>query len=173
MSIALGLAQCVPMLNRFLSSSQGDSIASHVVEMARALTGENEVNRILHKLQADPSLMINFQKAILTKEVDWEKALLKDRESARSRDMVWVHSGKRNIRADVMVLSAAGGLVFCLVSLAYYAEHLPGEAVGIISTVAGIFGSCLKDAYAFEFGSSRGSREKDATVTSLLERGPS
>jgi len=42
---------------------------------------------------------------------------------------------------------------------------------GIISTVAGIFGACLKDAYAFEFGSSRGSKEKDMTVASLVEKG--
>jgi hypothetical protein len=48
---------------------------------------------------------------------------------------------------------------------------LPGEAVGIISTVAGIFGACLKDAYAFEFGSSRGSKEKDSTVAAMLGRG--
>jgi len=70
-----------------------------------------------------------------------------------------------------MVVSAAMGLVMCLASLAFYSEALPGEAVGIISTVAGIFGACLKDAYAFEFGSSRGSKEKDSTVAAMLGRG--
>jgi hypothetical protein len=63
------------------------------------------------------------------------------------------------------------GLILCLLSLAYFAQDLPGEAVGILSTIAGIFGSCLKDAYAFEFGSSRGSKEKDSTVAALLDRG--
>ena len=45
--------------------------------------------------------------------------------------------------------------------LAFFGDSLSGEGVGIISTISGIFGSCLKDAFGFEFGSSRGSREKD------------
>ena len=85
-----------------------------------------------------------------------------DRQSARERDIAIAQAGRRNVRADVMVLSAAVGLVACLWTLTSYAGKIPGEAVGIISTIAGIFGSCLKDAYTFEFGSSRGSREKDS-----------
>jgi len=52
--------------------------------------------------------------------------------------------------------------------LAYF-KPLP-EAIGVISTMAGVFGACLKDVYAFEFGSSRGSKEKDDTVAALMER---
>jgi hypothetical protein len=36
--------------------------------------------------------------------------------------------------------------------------------------IAGIFGACLKDAYTFEFGSSRGSKEKDDSIATLIER---
>ena len=39
--------------------------------------------------------------------------------------------------------------------------------VGIISTVAGIFGACLRDAFQFEFGSSRGSRDKDELLAQM------
>jgi hypothetical protein len=97
-------------------------------------------------------------------------AMLEDRQNARNRDVAFVQSGRRNSRADIMVISAAIGLITCLGSLAFYAQHLPGEATGIISTIAGIFGACLKDAYAFEFGSSRGSKEKDSTVAAMIER---
>jgi len=90
-----------------------------------------------------------------------------DRQSARERDVAIAQAGRRNVRADVMVLSAAIGLVTCLCTLTSYAGQLPGEAVGIISTIAGIFDSCLKDAYTFEFGSSRGSREKDSFAAIL------
>lgn len=69
--------------------------------------------------------------------------------------------GRSNLRADIMVVSAALGLIACLSSLAVFKGELPGEAVGIISTISGIFGACLKDAYAFEFGSSRSSKNKD------------
>jgi hypothetical protein len=46
--------------------------------------------------------------------------------------------------------------------------NLSGEVIGIVSTIAGIFGSCLKDAYAFEFGSSRGSKEKENHLIEML-----
>lgn len=70
-------------------------------------------------------------------------------------------------RADVMVIGAVVGLIACLLVLALFKAQIPGEAVGVISTVAGIFGTCLRDAFQFEFGSSRGSRSKDALLAQL------
>ena len=76
-------------------------------------------------------------------------------------------AGRYNARADVMVGAAAIGLLACLMSLVLYRDKIPPEAVGIISTIAGLFGACLKDAFAFEFGSSRSSQLKDATISNL------
>ena len=70
-------------------------------------------------------------------------------------------SGGKNTRADVMVGGAVLGLVSCLLVLVFFRQEVPGEVVGIVSTIAGIFGACLRDAFQFEFGSSRGSKEKD------------
>jgi hypothetical protein len=72
----------------------------------------------------------------------------------------------RNKRLNIMVVGAAAGLIICMLMLSLYQGELPGEVVGIISTVSGIFGSCLKDAYSFEFGSSRGSKDKDEKISS-------
>lgn len=73
-------------------------------------------------------------------------------------------------RADIMVVGAVLGLISCLACLVWFRTGLPGEAVGIISTVAGIFGACLRDAFAFEFGSSRSSRDKDSTIHEMATR---
>lgn len=67
-----------------------------------------------------------------------------------------------NARANVMVAGAVVGLITCLLVLALFRQQIPGEAVGVISTVAGIFGTCLRDAFQYEFGSSRGSADKTA-----------
>jgi hypothetical protein len=74
----------------------------------------------------------------------------------------------RNKRQNIMVISAAAGLIVCLLILTSYKRDLPGEVVGIISTISGIFGACLKDAYSFEFGSSRGSKDKDDRFSSTI-----
>ena len=79
-----------------------------------------------------------------------------------------INAYNKNKRLNIMVIGAAVGLIFCLLILTSYKGDLPGEVVGIISTVSGIFGACLKDAYSFEFGSSRGSKDKDERISSTL-----
>jgi hypothetical protein len=82
--------------------------------------------------------------------------------------------GLNTRRADPRGGIAAAGpiLVACLGTLIFLRQDLPGEAVGIISTIAGIAGACLKDAFQFEFGSSRGSKEKDGVLSTLARTGP-
>jgi hypothetical protein len=167
---ALGLAEFAPIIARWMGGPQAQDIASQVVETARRVTGVDDPIESIKRLQENAQLVIDFQKAIIQMEAELELAHLQDRQNARARDIALVNAGRSNSRADIMVVSAALGLVLCLVSLGYYADNLPGEAVGIISTIAGIFGACLKDAYAFEFGSSRGSKEKDTTVAAMLGR---
>ena len=167
---ALGLAELAPSIARWLSGPQAESTARTIVDHAKRITQQEDMSQAQGVLQTQPELLIAFQKAMIELEHDRCKLEQHDRFHARERDISFITHGQRNYRADVMVVSAAVGLITCLGSLAYFSHDLPGEAVGILSTIAGIFGSCLKDAYAFEFGSSRGSRQKDSAVAVLLER---
>ncbi|MBY0462932.1 MAG: hypothetical protein K2Q34_07105 [Alphaproteobacteria bacterium] len=168
---AFGLAEFAPMIARWLGGNQAQDVAAQVVNIAQKITGCDDAAGAVSNLKENPSAVIEFQKAVLEMDKDLEVATLQDRQNARNRDIALAQVGHKNVRADIMVVSAAMGLIMCLASLAFYSEALPGEAVGIISTVAGIFGACLKDAYAFEFGSSRGSKEKDVAVAAMLGRG--
>jgi hypothetical protein len=166
MQIALALADLVPTVGHWFSghpeeSGHSKGVAGKIVDIARRITKSDDPTMALEALRSKPELLLEFQRDVLEMDRDLERAFLLDRQDARARDQSFVTTGRYNIRADIMVLAAAFGLLACLLALAYYKETLPGEAVGIISTVAGIFGSCLKDAYSFEFGSSRGSKEKD------------
>lgn len=167
---AIGLAEFAPMITRWLSGNKAELIANQVVEIAKKVTGSKGPKDAIKALEENSLLVSDFQKEIIKLETEIEISLLEDRQCARERDLAFLKAGHANKRADLMVVSAAFGLIFCLLSLAFYSEILPGEAIGIISTIAGIFGSCLKDAYAFEFGSSRGSKFKDSTVASLLDK---
>jgi hypothetical protein len=168
--LAMALSQFAPSISKWMQGDQADTLAQKCVEIASRLTGVDEPLENFKVLQENPALAIEFQRDVLKLEAQMEAGLLLDRQNARLRDLRLIQAGRRNRRADIMVVSAALGLVLCLVSLTYFGQKLPGEAVGILSTIAGIFGACLKDAYAFEFGSSRSSRDKDTTVATLLER---
>ncbi|MDR3224602.1 MAG: hypothetical protein LBT03_03480 [Holosporales bacterium] len=167
---ALALAQFTPKIAKWLSGTKAESISKKIIDIAKTVTNTTNEFQAIEKLKTDKTTFALFQQALINSEREIELAVIKDKENARYRDIAIINSGKRNKRADVMVISAAIGLICCLCAICLYRKELPGEVVGIISTIAGIFGSCLKDAYNFEFGSSRGSKDKDKTVAAILNK---
>lgn len=165
---ATALAPLVPDLYKWLmpGASGGNKnnsyeVATKVIDIAKKVSGNKDTESAVNALKNNPHLLLQFQESFINLERELIRTQSSDRESARKRDITMLELGHSNFRADIMVMAAALGLVVCLLSLSLFQGELPGEAVGIISTVAGIFGACLKDAYAFEFGSSRGSKSKD------------
>lgn len=168
-TIAMSLAQFAPAIVKWLTGSdKAEQAAGAVVDIAKRVTGNGTGEGALAALTADPSLVMQFRQAVMANEADLDKAFLADRQDARHRDIELAKAGRSNTRADVMVAIDAAGLLACLIVLALYRANMPGEVVALISTIASIFGLCLRDAHQFEFGSSRGSQEK----TELLAKAP-
>lgn len=159
-TVAMGLAQFAPQIIKWVTGSdKAADAAEKVVGIAETVTGRSGPDA-LDALKADPALVLQFRQAVMANEADLDKAYLADRADARKRDVAYVQAGRTNKRANFMVAMDAIGLIVCLLVLAFYADNLRGEAIALISTVASIFGLCLRDAHQFEFGSSRGSQEK-------------
>ena len=171
--ITIGLAlasQFAPSIVKYFTNSDtAATVAGQVVDIAKTVTGKDTPEAAQAAIQADPALAIQFQTAVMANETDLVKAMLADVQSARSRDVELAKAGRRNVRADVMVLLDVVGLISCLVVLCFFRDRIPGEAVGLISTVAATFGLCLRDAHQFEFGSSRSSQVKDQSIANLTK----
>ncbi len=91
---------------------------------------------------------------------DLDKAYLADRQDARSRDVKLTQAGYHNYRADIMILVAFAA--FCLLCyLINGNEGIKPEVLAIFNMAIGALLKMLSDAFQFEFGSSRGSKEKD------------
>lgn len=93
----------------------------------------------------------------------------KDRDSARNRDAEIVKSGKRNYRADIMFFLAVAvicGLVYAIWSTPDINEFMKG----IVTLVLGRFLGYLDNIYSFEFGTTRGSQNKDSTIDKLVSK---
>lgn len=166
--IALALATFVPDIVRWITGSRdAEAIAGRVVDVAKSVTGLDDAGAALAAIRSDPEKALAFRLAVMQRAVEFEQLYYADLQNARARDIEFLRAGHRNWRADIMVMSAATGLVVCLAVLILLRGELPGEAVGIISTISGIFGSCLKDAFTFEFGSSRGSAEKTEALVNM------
>lgn len=171
-SLALALAQYAPSIMRFLGAGESSTqVAEQVAGIATQVTGATTPEEALERLRASTEAQERYRMAVLAADERLEAAYLADRASARARDVeVRRVSGGRNVRADVMIVGVVVGLLACLATLVLWREAIPGEVVGIVSTIAGIFGACLRDAFQFEFGSSRGSKEKDGVIAAQFQR---
>lgn len=93
----------------------------------------------------------------------------KDRDSARGRDTELSKSGQHNYRADTMFVLA----VAVIVGLVYSIWTEPGInefMKGVVTLVLGRFLGYLDNIYSFEFGTTRGSQNKDATINKLSDK---
>jgi len=94
------------------------------------------------------------------------KAEVQDKGSARDRDAWFIKMGQHNWRADIMFFMAVV-VVACLVWIVWKDETLSEYVKGIFTLVLGRFLGYLDNIYNFEFGTTRGSQSKDATIKNL------
>lgn len=71
--IALALAQFAPMIAGWFGGSKAEDVATKVVGIAQAVTGQSAPDAALAAIQADPNLSMQFQKAILDQQYELSK----------------------------------------------------------------------------------------------------
>jgi hypothetical protein len=72
-SLALGLSQFVPKIIKWIAGDKAGTVAQKVIDVAQQVTGKPTGDQALAALQADPSLVLQYQKAILEQEVTFEQ----------------------------------------------------------------------------------------------------
>ena len=165
-TLAISLAsQFAPSIIKYFTNSEtAGVVAGQVIDIAKTVTGKSTIEEATEALTLDPALALQFKNSVMQNDAELEKAHLADRQDARARDVALNQAGHRNVRADLMVVMDVVGLVACLVVLSIFGSNMPGEVVALLSSIASIFGLCLRDAHTFEYGSSRGSQNKDVLL---------
>jgi hypothetical protein len=146
------------------------------------VTGKQTPEEALLALQANAQLGHEYRMALLNHAVVLEQLADADRQNARSRDIeVRKIAGGENTRANWMVFADVSGLVACVIGIVWIgylqaqgnmslSEVAAAALVTQLANVAAYFGLSLRDAHQFEFGSSRGSREKDTLMATAAKR---
>ena len=99
-------------------------------------------------------------------DIDAFRIEVDDRGSARSRDIAFVAAGIRNSRADLMFFLAVV-MIGALVWVVWKDDTINEYTKGIFTLVLGRFLGYLDNIYNFEFGTTRGSKDKDDTIKNL------
>jgi hypothetical protein len=78
-TIAMGLAQFVPQIAKWLTGSdQVEQVAQKVVNIAQAVTGQPTGDAALKAMQADPALVLQYRQAVLAQELEFQRMAVKN-----------------------------------------------------------------------------------------------
>lgn len=160
-----GLSSFAPLLANAVVPGSGGLVGSLV---SSVLGCDNDAGSIeLALVNATPeqkNALIaesnRHKERLLEIEASLESMRYADVSNARSRDVDLKKAGYRNYRADAMVFVAFASFCF-LVYLINTNSGIKPEVLAIFNMSIGTILKMLSDAFNFEFGSSRGSKEKD------------
>lgn len=159
----LGLA--LPWFGKSFFGNNHKQLLSQLSSLAQDLTGEKGSNAYKTLLN-DSERLLAFQKHALSIQSQYIKGMFEDRKNARARDIMHLRANGKNARADFMIYIASFALFSCIAFIWFCRHILSVELVGVISALVGIFGSCLKDAYVFEFGANK----MDGKMSNIYEK---
>lgn len=170
LSAAVAIArEFLPSLASKLQGRGGRAVAETVVAAAAAAAGvspSTPADQMIARIKADPVAdgQLRDELQLIDREV--YLAELDDRGDAR-RSQLERGDGART-RGNWMIIGVSVGLVACVVGVIIAAQYSQqGNIQGVLALVTTVSGALLKmlsDAFAFEFGSSRGSQEKSALL---------
>ena len=158
-----------PILGAAFGGPAGGAVGALVAAALGVVDGTPE--QVLEAIKADPESAIKLRALELEHKYDLEKMILEsdvehrkidtaDIAGARNRDLQLRTAGYTNNRADIM----AGLAFFSLCVMVWLINGDAGikpEVLAIMNMSIGALLKMLGDVFAFEFGSSRGSKEKD------------
>lgn len=166
LALVSGIVQLAPALAKvFGAGSTSTAVAEKAAEIARIVTGTESNDKAIIALSANPELLVQFEKAVMEQQQELEGLYVKDKESARLRDVEFLKAGTRNYRADFLV-GISVLVVFTILGVVILATDLNEYAKGALTTILGVFLNMLTNVFNFEFGTTRKSEDTQQQITS-------
>lgn len=157
------LIEFAPSIARWIGGDKAEDAAKEVVGIAQRVTGKSTPTEAVDMIRANPEMAMAFEKSINDHAAEMDAMYLKDRADARDRDVAIQDKRGRNTRADILAFAAIGGLI-SLIWILLFVSIPGGPARDVLLMLSGALITIVKDVYGFEFGSSRGSKDKDGLI---------
>ena len=167
--IAISLAkEFLPALVGKVAGDKSGRVAKAVIDSAADAAGidagginsEVSAEAAARVIRADPNRMLQYQERMAELDNAETAMYLQDRQDARDRDVALHKAGYKNTRADLMIVCAFVCLLGIVAAIYFKKAEVPGEVLAIFNMAVGAILKMIGDAFQFEFGSSRGSKEK-------------
>lgn len=171
---AMALAkEFLPSLVGKIAGDKSGEVAEKVLGIAGELTGADTsspdgVEHAMDILATNPELGVQLQTRMAELDNELTQMYLADVQDARTRDIEMRKQGQTNTRADVMVVSAFVGVIVISVFLIMKTDVTQPVMV-FLTTIGGMLMKNISTAFDFEFGSSRGSKEKSNNMGDMMK----
>ncbi len=175
------VAGAAPLVGGALGGPAGATLGGAVKVLAGlfGLTKDNPTPEELATIiRQDPEMNLKLKTAdyaflmeMRRQDKDELALQLADVQNARGRDVSIQQAGKMNIRADLMLVCAF--VIVALIAYLLAVGHVNANTGvgGFLIGAGGMFVRNIGTAFDFEFGSSRGSKDKDDTLMKMANGG--
>lgn len=167
---ALRFVQFAPLLaSLFVAKEPTIEAAKKVVEIATGVTGALTGDEAAQILETDKSKLVEFKWQIMENMHELDKLQFADVADARKRDIEFLQNGHVNKRASIM-LGAVFIMLLLGLSAVVFMSSLDEFAKTILNLLIGRLLGYVDQAFNFEFGTTRTSKDKDATINKLSDK---
>lgn len=165
-------AKFAPEVIAYLTGDEkSGQVAEAVINTARQVTGLKDPAEIEAFLAADAEKAREFQLKLLEQETEFHKMYLADVQSARERDVKLAQAGIKNTRANWMLAITVAGIVAAVWVMVAFELSADSAIGGVLIFLIGKLVGNWESAFAFEFGTTRSSKDKDDTIKKLSVKG--
>lgn len=167
--IAFKLASFVPFIAQLMGGDKAGEVAEKVLSVARTVTGIDAPEFAVEAIQANPEKAAEFQLAMADKKLEFERLYLSDVQNARAMQVAALGQEDVFSKRFVYYFAAAWSLfTMCYLVGVTFAPALSESGKANSATVLGfLMGTVVASIFAWLFGSTKGSKEKDQTISAL------
>ena len=151
-SIISALSSLAPSIGKFIAGDKGEQAAQEVANIARAVTGQNDVETAVRQVQSDPESRLKFLEQYNQHEERMSSMYLADVQHAREHNKHSLMPAIICCFLSVWLVAFGGCLMFV---------EVPEANQRIVDTLFGSYLTAWLSSIAYWVGSSRGSAEKD------------
>ena len=158
-AVVSALAQFAPQITKWMDAGKSvQEVAETAFNIAKQVTGAKSDEEAIELIKADPNLHLDFQKKIIDQDIVYEQGYIQDKADARKYAAIMSATPHGNVRANWLVGIAVITIFACLGVIIW--ADLNEFAQSAVMIILGMYVKELSNIYAFEFGTTRRSRQK-------------
>lgn len=156
-------------IGQLFGGEQGAEVARKVVGIAANVTGQPDPAMAVNKLQSDPQMQIEFERALMDNELSLLRVATADRADARAMQVAALQSDSWLSKRFIYIFALAWSAFSMIYIAAITFIAIPEPSQRFADTILGfLLATAMGGMFGYFFGSSQGSKAKGDAQHALM-----